>query len=651
MRFLLISFLLSSCLKAQTTSDQVYMNAKVYTANDSEPFVTAIAVTGNSIVYVGDDEGVDDYIGMTTEVYNLEGKLVMPGFHDVHIHTLEASSNVWGNCFLDGLEPSAAVLGQNLADCNIEVNSNGWITAFGHSIFTLLDSSVPPIDILDQHFPTQPIVVMEETSHSVWVNSAALAEIGYSTATPDPLGGHIMTDFFTGELNGVLLDNAGDAILSLALATNSDIEGSNYEGLVNYGLPLLAQNGITSMCDGRTYWKRNFHTTWQQVYDNGELTARVVLGMWGYPDDEDAQQLSDLTNLYNVGDEMLRSNQVKVYMDGITINATAALHEPYVHEHDLPFDSGLNYFTPARLAEYITQLEILGYDFHIHAIGDRGITEALDAIEAARNTNGDVGARHRITHCEIVDSLDFPRFAVLNVIADCQVAGQWTNPSFWAENEYFVGTERADNLIPIKSLFDAGAHLTLSSDWDVSDLTPFVGIENALTRVPQNLATVEDAVKAYTIKGAYVMRQEDYLGSIEVGKLADFICVNQDIFTIPFTDISETEVELTVLDGEHIYIGSGFPVSISEIGLDDLNFKLSPNISSGLFKLRFSNQISDETYVTITDMRGSIIEILSPDSMAYSIAIDLSKQPEGVYLFSVTVDEKPLGSIKGVVSK
>jgi predicted amidohydrolase YtcJ len=190
----------------------------------------------------------------------------------------------------------------------------------------------------------------------------------------------------------------------------------------------------------------------------------------------------------------------------------------------------------------MTILEQTGYDFHIHAIGDRGITESLDAVEAARNANGDIGARHRITHVEIVKESDYPRFAQLNVTADMQVASDFTNPENWEENLPFLGADRIDNIIPLKSIFETGARVTLSSDWDVSSLNPFIGMQNALTRAPQNLPTIEDAVKAYTINGAYVLRQETNTESLEVGKWADFICVNQDIFTVPTNQIAQTIV-------------------------------------------------------------------------------------------------------------
>lgn len=224
-----------------------------------------------------------------------------------------------------------------------------------------------------------------------------------------------------GEPNGVLLDNAGDILIQMALANNAILSAANYNGLINFGLPEIAKHGITSICEARTYWKRNYIQTWQNIKSNGLLTCRVALAPWLYPSDNDTSQIAAINSLYSNGDSMLKIRQIKVYADGIIHNATAALSAPYNDSLGLPFGSGLNYFSESRLAGYIKQMEAIGYDFHIHAIGDRGITESLNAIDSARTANGNIGARHRITHVEMVNPADYPRFQALNVTADMQV--------------------------------------------------------------------------------------------------------------------------------------------------------------------------------------------------------------------------------------
>jgi predicted amidohydrolase YtcJ len=557
-------FLISICafqgINAQI-ADRVLKNAKVYVGSNT--FTQAIAIKNERIIFTGTDAAVAVHIGAGTIVNDLGGKLVLPGIHDVHMHPLEASSAAGGTCTLSDTETNPSNLVTALQACGLTANSNGWLMAAGYAISTILTASDPK-GLLDGISTTVPILVMEKTSHSIWVNSKALQMAGITAASVDPPGGHIVKNAMTGEPTGILLDNAGDNLIQIALAQNPTINAANYNGLVNYGLPLMAKNGITSISEARTYWKRNYIPIWQQIKTNNKLTVRVALAPWMYPSDDDATQIAAIQALYSVGDDMLKIRQIKVYSDGIIVNATSALSLPYNNNLGFTFGNvGLNYFTQSRLATYITALESTGYDFHIHAIGDRGITESLNAIEIARNTSGHaaLGARHRITHVEMVNPTDYPRFAALNVVADMQVAGSFSQPSHWNDHSNLIGT-RGTPSIPLKSLFNAGAKITLSSDWDVSNLNPFIGMQNALTRSPQEMPSVEEVVKSYTINGAYVMRQEAVTGSLEVNKYADLIVVDKDIFTIPTNQISTTKVLLTLLGGKQVYIDAVLPVNL-----------------------------------------------------------------------------------------
>lgn len=638
----------------QQTADLVYRNGKIYTANDEQPFAEAIAFKDGKIIFVGDNENITPYIGATTTVEDFSGKLMLPGFHDVHMHPLEAGSPIGGGCLLDGLTENPNSLKTALQNCNLSPNANGWIMAFGHSIFAML-----PLDknsryakaYLDDLYPNTPAVVMEETSHSVWVNSKALEVLNITATTPDPDGGHILKDASNGnEPTGILMDNAGDVALSAALVPNAAIDAQNKAGLVEYSLPLLARNGITSIVEARTYWKRNYHQIWQSIKSDGDLTCRVMLNPWLYPDDTDAFLLSNLQNLYDEGDDLLKSRQVKVYSDGITINATAALHEPYNYSWDLPFNKGLTYFDENRLTTMITALEDMGYDFHIHAIGDRGVTNALNAIENARNTNGDIGARHRITHLEIVKSTDYPRFNALNVTADMQVTGPFTQPNNWSDNNFLIGANRSNPTIPLKDIFNANARVTLSSDWDVSSVNPFVGIQNALTRAPQNLATLEDAIKAYTINGAYVMRQEDKTGSLEVGKYADFIIIDRDVFSVATNQIKNAKVQKTYLAGEQIYPATNNllvqqasnrnkKVTQTKIEKDlaQLDFQLFPTITTHFSMIQVKGKTTAPITAQIFTIGGQLIKeftIQHQDSFSQN-PLNVAFLPEGMYYVMV----------------
>ncbi|MEW6982028.1 amidohydrolase [Colwelliaceae bacterium 6471] len=559
----ILSLLLNACGSSDVNSDNdditplpasevathVFKNGKVYTVNDQQEWADAVAIKDNKIIFVGSDDDVDKYVDTTTIVTDLSGKMMMPGIHDVHMHPIESASE--NTHFSINVEETDA---ENFIDdikaASAQNPGSGWLIGYGHSIFTLLEATRSPLAIIDEAVSDRPVIIMEQTSHSMWVNSAALALAGFTKDTPHPAGGRILHDETTGELNGILIDNAGNIVMDLALAPTAESLQNDYLGLTEYTLPELAKHGITSISDARSFWQRDDHKTWLKAQENDALTARVAVGLWAYPSANDDEQLADLKALYtNNSNSLLKFNQIKLYADGIVVNATAAMLAPYnIDLIGIEENKGLNYFSQQRIEKYLTELEPIGFDFHMHAIGDRGIREALNAVENAGSEQG----RHRITHVEIVNPADIPRFAQLNVTADAQVAGDFSNPEHWHENDELIGAVRADNEIPIKSLDDAGARVTLSSDWNVSSLNPFVGLQNAVTRTPQELSLAK-AIKAYTHNGAYVMRQEDKVGSIEVGKLADLVILDQNLFDIVPNQINQTRVVMTVFDGQIIY--------------------------------------------------------------------------------------------------
>ncbi|KAB1160418.1 amidohydrolase [Tenacibaculum aiptasiae] len=533
-------------IKDNSSTQKMYYNGKIFTVNEAQPWAEALIIEKNKIVFVGSNSEAEQKIEKGAEKINLKGKLVLPGFHDVHMHPMEVGSTT--TVFTLNENESDAENYISIIKKAAQDNPNvKWLIGFGHSIGALFDAQRSPLEIIDEAVSDRPVIIMEQTSHSMWINSKGLEMAGITGASKNPQGGIIMKD--NGALNGVLIDNAGDLVYQQALTALKDANGE-YDGMVSYVLPELAKHGITSVSDARTYWKRDQHKTWKNLADNGKLTARFNLGLWAYPTADDASQIASLKTLFeNNENSLLKINQIKLYSDGITHNTTAALHSNYKEDYfNQPTNNGLNYFTENRIAKYVQELESVGFDFHIHAIGDRGVTEALNAIQKSGSDKG----RHRLTHVEMVSLSDMNRFKQLNVTADAQVAGDFTQPQNWHHNNHLLGSTLADNQVPIKSLKEAGARLTLSSDWNVSSLNPFIGLQNAVTRSPQNIS-LEEAIKAYTINGAYVMRQENKVGSLEVGKLADFVVLDRDIFTISTSQIKQTKVILTIFNGKEIY--------------------------------------------------------------------------------------------------
>lgn len=547
----------------------IYLGGKIYTVDgdnwNNHPAEAMVVNDENGVIeYIGEDEAAENFFTSGSTVYNLDGKTVLPGFHDVHMHPLEAMSEEGGVCTVASNTPPEELV-DTIKNCNPNDDGNSWVMGHGHSITSILEhiknGGRPPKEIIDEVIPNNPVIIMEETSHSVWVNSRALQLAGINRQTPNGPGGVIMKTPETGEPNGILLENAGIEIMDIAMKSVDNLDLKNYEGLLA-GLEELGKNGITSVCDARTFWKRGHQNAWKRACDDGQLTVRAILGLWAYPHMDDNEQIEQLKEMY-IGDYngnkcSMRINEIKVYADGLLESTTAAMFEPYVknlHLQGLTQNIGMNYFTQERLQKYIAQLQSFdggnkGFDFHVHAIGDRGVEEVLNAIE---NSKGyDRETRHRMTHLEIVKPRDIERFASLGVIADFQVSGDFTLPSERDHIEETVGKSRAENFIPVKSVADTGAIVTLSSDWDVSTLNPFVGIQHAAQRDQQSVS-IKSAIEMRTRNSAYLMRQQDTVGILKVGMEADFVIIDQDILKIPVNNIKSTKVLATVLQGMIVY--------------------------------------------------------------------------------------------------
>ncbi len=544
-------------------ADIILEDGFVYTVDAAQPVVSAVAIRAGEIVYVGNDAGAAAYAGPLTQVIDLDGKMAMPGVHDSHVHILEG----FHGAFTCQLPPGQSIpsYGAILQNCAPSAGT-GWVIGYGHSIFDMhpfIEGGGSPVGVLDAAIPNHPTVIMEETSHSVWVNSLALQAVGFDAGSPDPPGGVILRDPGTGAPNGVLLDAAGEMVMDLALLPSPLLDQMNYDALLD-GLAAANRNGITSLCDARVYWKRGYVEAWEQARDLGTLSVRAIGGLWAYPYElDDAQQIADLTALYsNDPSSLLRFSQVKLYADGEISHTTAALLlpyqlDPFFFSGTLAGPLGINVFDQARLTSYITQLQAVGFDMHVHTIGDRGVREALDAIEAADlASGGTVDARHRLTHVHLVHPADVPRFAALDVTADFQPFGGGLFSFFYGI--YLPLAVLQQEAEQLRTLYDAGARVVLSSDFDVGSLSPFEGMENALAMGPESLPTRDAAIRAYTIEAAYLMRQEDKVGSLETGKRGDVIVLDRNITTIPVGQIGATKVLLTLLDGQEVWRDPSF---------------------------------------------------------------------------------------------
>jgi len=516
------------------------------------PNANSVAIADGKILQVGNGEEMDVLIDDSTNLIDLQGGFVSPGFIDNHNHVFEAASDAGSQCELsldEGLRGQVSYL----KACRKQTPRGEWIMGYGFSIESLLadEGGSTPLQVIDAVFPEQPVIFMEQTSHSMWVNSAALRKAGITKQSPDPQGGKILKDEETGELLGILLDNAGDLVLEIAWNSLRDQFEQSYQGLMQ-GLEQARTYGITTIGDGRLYWKRGWYEVWQKAEESGELTARVSLRPWIYPTEPMSSQLTYLKSIRSDDhSQLLLVDQVKMYSDGILINGTAKMLAPYLFTYvpDEPY--GINYIEPKVMSKWLKELNKIGYGAHIHAIGDSAIRESLNAIESVRRQGSDKD--YTLTHVELVNSKDIPRFAQLNVTADFQVGSDYVayHEHQWAEA--FLGAKRTRALMNLKVLFNTGANVTLSSDWNVHDINPLIGIGNSILMGDTGLPDTIAALDAYTINAAKSLGIDDITGSIDVGKSADFAVLSRDITLLPPDEIKAAEVWMTIVRGEVVF--------------------------------------------------------------------------------------------------
>ncbi|MEZ9052126.1 amidohydrolase [Vibrio sp. 10N.261.49.A5] len=540
-----------SAFSQSLTADQIFTNADIYGHRESDSIVTH----KGKIIFIGDHAQAQSFQGQSTDVIDLESAFVLPGFIDNHNHVFEAASELGGNCELD----SEATLEEQIpyleaCKINAETNGRGWLMGYGFSLESTLDSDseYTPLEIIDSIFPDRPVVLMEQTSHSMWVNSKALKIAKISQQSPDPQGGAYLKDQDSGKLNGILLDNAGDQIMEMAWNSQSELFEQSYQGLM-FGLEEAAAHGITTIGDGRMYWKRGWYDVWLEAEQNQDLTARVSLRPWVYPSMAIPSQLEVFEKMYSDDkSRLLLVDQVKMYSDGIFINGTAKTLAPYLDTYLPQSPNGLNYIPPEQMKEWLTALEKIGFSAHIHAIGDGAVRESLDAIESVRKQGSQ--KPYTLTHIELINDEDVPRFKQLNVSADFQAVAKHQHQ--WAEA--FLGARRAKAMMNLDAILKTDANITLSSDWNVHDINPLVGIANSLIMGKTGLTDIYTAIDAYTLNAAKSLGIEDITGSIEVGKSADFAILNKDITTVSARQIAKTQVLMTVLRGDVVFEDAAF---------------------------------------------------------------------------------------------
>ena len=553
------------------TADAGRRQLMAATTADGGP-ASAVAVVGGRIEAIGNagDSQFRDLMGPGTEVVDLRGRALLPGFQDAHVHPAFAGvtmigCNLIGATSLDEAMARIAAYGEQHPD-------REWIAGSGWRM-EWFDHGTPDRRILDRVTGSRPAFLSNRDGHGAWANTAALQLAGLDARTPDPVDGRIEREEGGGP-QGTLHEGAADLVGALVPELSV---GERLAGLLLAQQHLHAR-GITAWQDaivGDYLGSPDPLPVYLAAAASGQLTARVEGALW-WDRARGIEQLPDILTRRERGrGPRFRANTVKIMQDGVAENFTAGMLEPYLDPAGCrSHGSGLSYVDPVALLGYVTQLDAYGFQVHLHAIGDRAVREALNAIEAARTANG-YGAgpgqdnRHHIAHLQVVHPDDVPRFAALDVTANMQ--GLWAahEPQMDELTIPFIGPERTARQYVFGDLLRSGARLAAGSDWAVSSANPLRAVHVAVNRALQDAAGEQaepflpgqslklgEALAAYTLGSAYVNHLDDETGTIETGKLADLVVLDRDPFAHPASEIGSTSVLATYVQGEPVYMST-----------------------------------------------------------------------------------------------
>jgi predicted amidohydrolase YtcJ len=551
-------------------ADVVFVNGAVYTVDAVRRWARAVAVRDGRIVAVGADDDARSLIGARTEVHDLRGRMLLPGFQDAHVHPPSAGLEML-QCDMNDAY-SLAEYERIVAEYTSTHPDEEWILGGGWSM-DAFPNGTPDKAPLDRLVPDRPAFLPNRDGHTAWVNTRALEMAGITAETPDPPDGRIERDA-DGRPTGALHEGAMSLVRKLLPPTSQQ----QWEEGLGAAQRYLHSLGITAWQDAIVGGSYETYEAYRSVAARGELTARVVGALWWdrHRGPEQIPELIDKRERGAVG--RFRATSVKVMQDGVVETFTAAVLDPYLDDAGRPTDRfGISFIVPEALQAYVTELDALGFQVHFHALAERAVRECLDALEAARAANGPSDHRHHLAHIQIVHPDDVARFRRLGAVANAQ--------PLWAMNEGqmrnltipFLGPERAGWQYPFASLHRDGATLAMGSDWGVSSPNPLWEIHVAVNRtafpgyayagddaaatepfLPDERLDLPTAIAAFTIGSAFVNHLDDVTGSIEPGKLADLVVLDRNPFEHPRDQIYLARPLLTMVEGVPVHVDPAY---------------------------------------------------------------------------------------------
>jgi len=539
---------LSAYAQSQPAADLIIRSARIWTVDSSQPEGEAVAVLGDRIVAVGSNQQVDAWRGPNTRVVDGEGKRLLPGFNDAHVHFVD------GGAQLDNVELNDATstreFARRIGGRAAKTPKGEWLLGGDWDETKWSPAELPTKDLIDPLTPETPVAVNRYDGHMILVNSLALKLAGVTARTPDPPGGVIVRDA-KGNPTGALKDAAADLVYKVIPPMSHD----QRRHAVERALAHAASLGVTSV----QHMNPDFAdiAIYNELLDEGKLTTRIYAAPL-------ITQVDDQLKIgirRAFGGPYLRIGGVKAYADGSLGSATAYFFEPFT---DQPTNRGLlsdEMHLLSLMRDRMMRADAAGLQLCTHAIGDAGISAILDIYDEIEKAHGDYDRRWRIEHAQHMAAKDFDRFARLHVIASVQPYHA-IDDGRWAEAR--IGHDRASRTYAFRTFLNHGVRLALGTDWNVAPLDPMLTLYAAVTRAtldgknpngsfPEQKLTINEAIEAYTVGSAYAEFQEQEKGSITLGKLADIVLLSDDVLAIDPVKIRDVKVLKTWVGGKLVY--------------------------------------------------------------------------------------------------
>ncbi|MGI8950151.1 MAG: amidohydrolase [Chitinophagaceae bacterium] len=530
---------------AQQKATRIYINAKIWTGDSTNAWANSLAVNGNKIIFVGNN--YQSYKSPSTEIIDLQGKMVVPGFIDNHVHFLSGGYQLASVNLRYAKSPAEFI--STLKNFINKLSDNRWVQG-GDWDHENWGGELPRKEWIDSISKNHPVFINRYDGHMALANSAALKLAGIDKNTPNPQGGTIVRDSLTGEPTGVLKDDAMDLMYKVI----PDFSEKELDEFLKTAIKEAFSHGVTQVHDMGSYGGWPDMATYKRAYANHQLDLRI----YSFVPTSTWKKLDSFVKKNGWGDNMLRWGGLKGFVDGSLGSTTAWFYKPYL---DAPNSTGLQVTDTNDLRRWIISADSCGLHCTDHAIGDHANDFILSVYEEAENKNGPKDRRFRVEHAQHLTQEAIPRFAQLHVIASMQPYHA-IDDGKWAYKR--LDSTRLKGTYAFKSLLDDGAVVTFGSDWTVAPLDPIAGIYAAVTRrtlddknpngwFPEQKISVEQALRCYTVNNAYAGFQENILGKLKAGFLADFDVLSDNLFTIAPEKIRDVKVLQTVVNGKEVY--------------------------------------------------------------------------------------------------